>query len=278
MDTATAAQLQDFKILHLVRHAQGMHNVAAEENTDALESYDLLDAPLSTVGWQQVCDLRKFVYEHGLVERIELVITSPMLRTIQTAIGVFGSKGLANELDGAPSMMDQDQNHTAIAAFSCIPVLAVELCRERLGVQPCNKRRSISKYKSLFQAVDFSLIESEDDSLWTADHRETHEEVAARGMKFIKWLWTRKEKEIAIVSHGVFLQDTLMALGTKSNLPTKTDLFKRFQNCELRSVIIAGESLMSLDSLANGKNCGRIQFSLQLPNAAAKENVTEKEH
>ncbi|GKV19938.1 hypothetical protein SLEP1_g30134 [Rubroshorea leprosula] len=253
MDTATAAQPHDFKILHLVRHAQGIHNVAAEENTDALKSYDLLDAPLSTVGWQQVRDLRKFVYEHGLVERIELVITSPMLRTIQTAIGVFGSKGLANELDGASSTMDQDQNHTAIASFNCIPVLAVELCRER-------------------------LIESEDDSLWTADRRETHEEVAARGVKFIKWLWTRKEKEIAIVSHGVFLQDTVMAVGAKSNLPTKTDLFKRFQNCELRSVIITGESLMSLDSLANGKNSGRIQYSLQLPNAAAKENITEKEH
>ncbi|GKV19935.1 hypothetical protein SLEP1_g30131 [Rubroshorea leprosula] len=91
-------------------------------------------------------------------------------------------------------------------------------------------------------------------------------------------LWTRKEKEIAIVSHVVFLQDTVMAVGPKSNLPTKTDLFKRFQNCELRSVIIAGESLMSLDSLANGKNSGRIQCSLELPNAAAKETVTEKEH
>ena len=30
-------------------------------------------------------------------------------------------------------------------------------------------------------------IENEDDILWKADERETHEAVLARGMKFIKW-------------------------------------------------------------------------------------------
>lgn len=255
MDTEN---LHGFKILHLVRHAQGVHNAAAEENLEALMSEDLIDAPLSPLGWQQVYGLKKLVYEHDMISRIELVITSPMSRTIQTAIGVFGSTGVENEV---------------ATEFSSIPTLAVELCRERLGVQPCNKRRSISKYKSLFPAVDFSLIESEDDNMWTTDYRETHEEVAARGMKFLEWLWTRKETEIAIVSHGVFLQDTLKALGKKSvNSLIQIDTIKRFQNCELRSVIINAD-----ESFMNSKSCGGIQYSLQFQSNGAEENGSDKE-
>ncbi|GKV33524.1 hypothetical protein SLEP1_g42027 [Rubroshorea leprosula] len=238
MDTAAEAQLQGLKILHLVRHAQGTHNVAAEENRDELMSYDHLDAPLSCLGRQQVCDLRKDVHERGLFQRIELVITSPMTRALQTAVGVFGRKDLADdELDEEQSTEDRDKTQNAISStLNCIPILAVELCREMLGVQPCNKRRSISNYKSRFQAVDFSLAKSEDDNLWTADYRESNEEVAARGIKFFKWLWTRKEREIAVVSHGIFLQQTLMALGAKSYTPMPKDLLTRFRNCELRSI------------------------------------------
>lgn len=93
------------------------------------------------------------------------------------------------------------------------------------GVHPCDQRRSISEYKPLFPAIDFSLasaplphqvikclvyylvdyptinlselltditltfmqIENEDDILWKADTREKNEEVAARGKKFLDW-------------------------------------------------------------------------------------------
>ncbi|GLT79949.1 hypothetical protein SLA2020_514140 [Shorea laevis] len=283
MDTAAEAQLHGLKILHLVRHAQGTHNVAAEENRDELMSHDLLDAPLSCLGRQQVCDLRKDVHERGLFQRIELVITSPMTRTLQTAVGVFGRKNLANELDDEQSTLDIDKTQSAISStLNCIPILAVELCREKLGVQPCNKRRSISNYKSLFQAVDFSLIESEDDNLWTADYRESNEEVAARGIKFLKWLWTRKEREIAVVSHGIFLQQTLMALGAKSYTPMPNDLLQRFRNCELRSismsVTIVDEGMMGLDSVLMGKHCARVVYRVQLLNGAVKENDSEMEN
>ncbi|KAL3621026.1 hypothetical protein CASFOL_035938 [Castilleja foliolosa] len=33
----------------------------------------------------------------------------------------------------------------------------------------CDKRRSISEYKCIFPGVDFSLIGSDDDSLWKDD-------------------------------------------------------------------------------------------------------------
>lgn len=30
-------------------------------------------------------------------------------------------------------------------------------------------------------------MEQDDDKLWTPDHRETPEEIAARGVKFMNW-------------------------------------------------------------------------------------------
>lgn len=37
-----------------VRHAQGFHNVEGEKDYNAYLSYDLLDAQLTHLGWQQV--------------------------------------------------------------------------------------------------------------------------------------------------------------------------------------------------------------------------------
>ncbi|KAK4781409.1 hypothetical protein SAY86_015511 [Trapa natans] len=41
------------KTLHLVRHAEGFHNVEGEKDFKAYLSYDLLDAQLTPLGWQQ---------------------------------------------------------------------------------------------------------------------------------------------------------------------------------------------------------------------------------
>ncbi|KDP44877.1 hypothetical protein JCGZ_01377 [Jatropha curcas] len=209
--------LSHSKILHLVRHAQGDHNVAGEKDHDALLSPEFFDAHLSPLGLQQVSNLRNHVHESRLLRRIKLVITSPLFRAMQTAVGVFGE---------------------GTSDFQCPPILAVEYCRERTGVHPCDKRRPISESRSHFPQIDFSLIESDDDILWKADHRETDEEVAARGMKFSNWLNTRQETEIAIVTHNRFLQQTLSALTTDCNSSVRTEICKEFGNCELRSMVL----------------------------------------
>eukprot|EP00257_Ricinus_communis_P027169 XP_025014583.1 phosphoglycerate mutase-like protein 1 isoform X2 [Ricinus communis] len=203
------------KIIHLVRHAQGIHNVEGEKDHSAYLSESLFDAHLTPLGWQQVENLRKHVRASGLNKRIELVITSPLLRTMQTAVGVFGGEGYTDGVEAPPLMVENagKSNHPAISSLNCPPFAASELCREHLGVHPCDRRRSISEYKPLFPAIDFSLIESDADTLWTANVREANEHVAARGQKFLNWLWTRKEKEIAVVSHSGFLYHTLRVFG-----------------------------------------------------------------
>ncbi|KAK3231123.1 hypothetical protein Dsin_003004 [Dipteronia sinensis] len=254
MDTTTTQFLYSphhCKILHMVRHGQGVHNVEAEKNIDALLSPDLFDAPMSSLGWQQVFELRKHVHGIRLLDRVELVVTSPLLRTMQTAVGVFGNEGdiYGSDVD---SVMASKNEISTLNTYP--PIVASELCRDRLGLRPCDKRRNISECQSLFPEIDFSLashcMESEEDDLWYPEAREPYEEIAARGIQFLKWLWTRPEKEIVVVSHGVVLQHILYVLENDCHPSIKTDLCKRFNNCELRSVVIVNKRMMDSDSSA----------------------------
>ncbi|KMS99618.1 hypothetical protein BVRB_1g021890 isoform A [Beta vulgaris subsp. vulgaris] len=236
------------KILHLVRHAQGIHNVEGAEKYKT--SPELIDPCLSSLGWEQVQNLRKHVCATGLLQRIELVITSPMLRTMQTAAVVFGGGNHESEMSETPLMVGNGKNdHSTVSSQNCPPFITQELCRERLGVNTCDKRGSISEYKSLFPAIDFSLIESDEDILWREDVRESDEELSARGVKFMKWLWTRKEREIAIVTHSAFLFQTLPEFGDDCHPSTKNEICKFFANSELRSVILVDKSLTGIDEV-----------------------------
>nr|CAN82045.1 hypothetical protein VITISV_026200 [Vitis vinifera] len=233
------------KTLHLVRHAQGIHNVDGDKNYKAYLSPAFFDAQLTHLGWQQVDNLRKHVHACGLAKRIELVITSPLLRTMQTAVGVFGGEGYKDRMDVLPLMVANagECNRSAISSLDSPPFLAVELCREH-------------------------LIESDEDILWKANVRETNEEVAARGLKFMNWLWTRKEKEIAIVTHSGFLFHTLNAFGNDCHPLVKTEICKHFANCELRSMIIVDRSMAGSDSSTTNYP-GKIPPGLDLPSDIA---------
>ncbi|CDP17901.1 unnamed protein product [Coffea canephora] len=93
-------------------------------------------------------------------------------------------------------------------------------CPAPEGVHPCDKR-SINQYQCLFLVIDFSLAS---DTLWKANIRETKEEVVVRGMNFKKWLLTRKEREIAIVTHGGFLFHTLSTFGNECHSSVKKEI------------------------------------------------------
>ncbi|CAN8253589.1 unnamed protein product [Cochlearia groenlandica] len=252
------------KTIHLVRHAQGIHNVAGDKDHSAYSSEDYFDAQLTPLGWQQVDNLRNHVRSTQLLNKIELVIVSPLLRTIQTAVGAFGGDGG----DVAVPLMVTNagkSDRPAISSLNSPPFLAVELCRETMGDHPCDRRRSVTEYKSLFPAIDFSAIESDKDVLWKPSPRETLEEVAARGVEFINWLWTRKEKEIAIVSHSGFLHGLLSSFGKDCVAEIKEELSIHFKNCELRSMVIVDKGKLGTDSPDNTNYPGKIPQGLDLP-------------
>ncbi|KAE9587082.1 putative histidine phosphatase superfamily [Lupinus albus] len=284
MDTAAGQSLYPLhrsKTIHLVRHAQGFHNVEGDKNYEAYLSYDLLDASLTSLGWKQADNLREHVKRSGLSKRIELVIVSPLLRTMETAVGVFGGEASSDGINSTPLMNENvgDSGRLAISSLNSPPFIAVELCREHLGVHPCDKRRSINEYRNMFPAIDFSLIESDEDILWKPDIREKNEEVAARGLKFFEWLWTRKEKEIAVVTHSGFLFHTLSAFGNDCHPTVKNEICTHFANCELRSVVIIDKGKIGSDESSTNFP-GKIPDGLDLPSDVADEklsgNVIEK--
>ncbi|KAJ4733368.1 Phosphoglycerate mutase-like protein [Rhynchospora pubera] len=258
--------LQRCKTLHFVRHAQGIHNVAGDKDYSAYMSYDYFDAHLTDLGWSQVDNLRKHVQKTGLVKKLDLVITSPLLRTMQTAVGVFGGEGYTDGISAPPLMVENAFNsgRPAVSSLGSPPFLAVESCREHLGEHPCDKRRSITEYRPTFPAIDFSLIENDEDVLWKPDVREKNEEVTARGAKFINWLWTREEKEIAIVSHSGFLYHTLSNFGQDCHPSIQEDMCKHFANCELRSVVLVDRSMIG--AAASSTNYpGKVPSGLDKP-------------
>ncbi|XP_051123856.1 phosphoglycerate mutase-like protein isoform X2 [Andrographis paniculata] len=260
------------KTIHLVRHAQGFHNVAGEKDHSAYLSPVLFDAQLTPLGWQQVDNLRNHIQATGLLKRVELVVVSPLLRTMQTAVGVFGGGSYENGVDAPPLMVENtgNCNRPAISSLNCPPFVAVELCREHLGVHWCDKRRSITEYSPLFPAIDFSLIESDDDSLWNAEVREPDADLAARGVKFFNWLGTRKEKEIAVVTHSGFLIHTLSSFGNDCHPSVKTEICRPFNNCELRSVVIVDRSMVGTSSSSTDFP-GKIPQGLDAPSDEAEE-------
>jgi hypothetical protein len=75
------------KLLHFVRHAEGIHNVAGaiDHNNYILEEFE--DACLTKLGINQ-CK-RLSTERHELLDHSELLIVSPHRRTLQTATFSF---------------------------------------------------------------------------------------------------------------------------------------------------------------------------------------------
>ncbi|KAG6402624.1 hypothetical protein SASPL_134826 [Salvia splendens] len=235
------------KTIHLVRHAQGFHNVSGEKDHSAYMSPEFFDAALTPLGWKQVDNLQKHVHSKGISKKIELVVVSPLLRTMQTAVGVFGGGGFDDGIKAAPLMTENagESDRPAISSLNAPPCVAMELCRER-------------------------MIETDDDTLWTVDVREANEEVAERGQKFLNWLWTREESEIAIVTHSGFLIHTLSAYGDDCQPPVKEEICRPFNNCELRSMVFVDRS-MAASSSSKTNFPGKIPDGTDAPSEDAVE-------
>lgn len=197
---------------------------------------------------------------------------------MQTAVGVFGGDNYSDGVNVAPLMVANAGNssRSAISSLNCPTFLAVEDCREHLGVHPCDKRRSVSEYQLLFPAIDFSLMKNDEDVLWKADKREPNEDVAARGIKFLDWLWTREEKDIVVVTHSGFLYHTLSRFGHDCHPSVREDIGKHFANCELRSMILIDRSMIGFGASPTNYP-GRIPPGLDLPSDMVDDELPEKQ-
>jgi hypothetical protein len=161
------------------------------------------------------------------------VVVSPLTRAVETAIGAFGG-GPATS--GPLLMLPQDgvegvrAARTGASAAGVPPFVACELCREHLGVHPCDRRRTLSHLKERFPAVDWTNIESEADTLWTKDVRESDEHLAKRAATFLRWLMARPEQHIAVVTHSSWLSVMTNHFAGECSVSAGTHLKRWFNN------------------------------------------------
>ncbi|EFJ50919.1 hypothetical protein VOLCADRAFT_57872 [Volvox carteri f. nagariensis] len=268
------------KTIHFVRHGQGFHNVAGHINHDNYKLWDYADAHLTELGWEQATQLGRHVAAVKLP--VDLVVVAPLQRALETAVAAFGSKeqnhphngdndnGNGDSRDAAGATADGGEDsapllmvaqeglagkrtaHTAISSRGCPPFIAHELCREHIGVHPCDRRSPVSEYKKRFPAVDFSLVDPDEDALWTPNHRETKDEIRRRGLAFLKWLATRPERNIAVVSHSSFLHFTLSCFGQGAAEAVQGEMHKWYDNCEMRSLVLSDDSAEAAEAAAAG--------------------------
>ncbi|ORY54983.1 histidine phosphatase superfamily [Pseudomassariella vexata] len=163
--------------LILVRHAQALHNV----NKD----YDIPDPDLSVLGLQQLEALRKSLMENSLAQNAGLIITSPMRRTIQTALGSVDwlmDKGIKLEADA-----NWQEN----------------------SAKPCDTGTPAPLLGAEFPSVDLSSLDPIYPDKTTpagARYSYTKKAILNRSQTALKRLYDRPEKVIIVVSHSGFLR------------------------------------------------------------------------
>ena len=82
------------------------------------------------------------------------------------------------------------------------------------GLDLCNRRKSITEYKPCYPKVDFLVLRMM-LKLEREDKYETVEELNERVKEMIKFIKTRKEIHIAIVSHSSYLGHYMFYFGKK---------------------------------------------------------------
>ena len=164
------------KNLYLIRHGHSLHNELFHKiGLQAFRIPESIDSPLTGEGHLQSIELGQSWKKKS---EIELVLVSPLMRTLETAMNIFG---------------DTD-----------IPMISEEFLREYpIGEDTCNKRSSLTSIKNKFPKIQFNLV-SDGDTLWTPDYRENINELEQRLDEMIKYLQNRKEKNIAIVGHSSY--------------------------------------------------------------------------
>ena len=164
------------RTVHLIRHGQSLFNAAFDPATRSDPM--LFDAPLSPKGRAQAAALR--AEAHGL--GAELIVTSPLTRAIETTLAAFGP------------------DHG--------PVLVEALHRERVE-HSCDVGRPPAELAQAFPGLAFDHL---DDPWWHSDGShpraivvEPEPVLLTRVAAFRAWLGARRERVIAVVGHGTFL-------------------------------------------------------------------------
>lgn len=231
----------EYKVLHLVRHGQGFHNLLADIARSGGQQFDssgkfkgdpsehpyirpeILDPPLTALGREQALAQQAA----ARAVNVELVVVSPLSRATHTGLLAF------QHLVPKTRPSDESVASGPPVAFVCQP-----LCAEQQGVHICDKHRPIGELEVDFPFVDYSVALEHEGFPWEEGRRESDVEVATRGFAFMLWLRALEEREIAVATHSAWLFTLLNAVIDTANTP---ELSYWFQTGELRTVVVRFE-------------------------------------
>lgn len=165
------------KTIFFIRHGEAFHNPPVEKfGKEILTDIKYFDAKLTKKGKSQ-CEY----YSKKLKDlNLEIIFASPLTRTLQTASRIFKKT----------------------------PIFGLEVIRERHGIRHCDARRGLNVLKKEFKNINFDMCEEgngEIDPVWKLDKRETEKELKNRITEFLKWVKTRKETRIGVVTHQGYM-------------------------------------------------------------------------
>ncbi|KAF5639328.1 histidine phosphatase superfamily clade-1 [Fusarium sp. NRRL 52700] len=158
--------------IHLVRHGQAVHNLCETNNI-------LPDTDLTPLGQEQA---RGLISKHPELANVDLIVSSPLRRTLQTTL-----LGLSSQL----------QRGLKIVALPEV---------QEVSDMNCDTGSDLSVIKEEFQQepVDFGLVEPG----WQIKEGKWAPVVGSileRARVARQWLSERPEQEIVVVTHGCFL-------------------------------------------------------------------------
>jgi len=149
---------------------------------------------------------------------IELVVCSPLTRCLQTASHIFPSY-FNGSVEGITSSSEQQcifsrkKDHFG----NRIHVLNGDsrVCchgdvREAYGMHYPDKRSPLSQLNFNFPTVAYHPSLTEHDIDWKHDTRETRQDVSERVRNFFVWLLQQPHDNVAIVTHGVWMECALL--------------------------------------------------------------------
>ncbi|KAH7029530.1 histidine phosphatase superfamily, partial [Microdochium trichocladiopsis] len=168
-------------IIHLVRHAQGFHNLS-------LENQKLRDPDLTPLGKEQCAELCKNFPDH---DKITQLVASPMRRTLYTCLLSF-----------AP-VAESGRPGSKVIALPDV---------QEVSLYACDLGTDVDKLEAEFgDKVDFSCVPAGwNDKSPASKYYPTPQKLAARARDARLWLRDLASKlgddaQIVVVSHGGIL-------------------------------------------------------------------------
>ncbi|KAL8749818.1 MAG: hypothetical protein Q9184_006654 [Pyrenodesmia sp. 2 TL-2023] len=236
-------------IVHLVRHAEALHNTNSAHWTTH-------DPPLTPFGKQQCRELRARFPHHS---SIGLLVTSPLCRTIQTTLSAF---------------------HPEVSrGVKCVALPELQ----ETGSGTCDTGSGAFVLKQAFKntPIDFNLVTND----WASNKgRWAHEDKAieARCQVVLRWLKSREEDEIVVVSHAGLLRrltDKKCSCGKYHGPSWKNAEFRSYSIAEFRpdcTVDGTGSRLGLVEETAELRQL-RVEMSALLENSEEKDPDDRKE-